>query len=63
MNCFLFDGLTKEQLDFVSQNLSKPVKIERGDEIYKNGCIGIINSGKAEVNRNNTNQSDAKKCH
>lgn len=55
MNCFLFDGLTKEQLDFVSQNLSKPVKIERGDEIYKNGCIGIINSGKAEVNRNNTN--------
>lgn len=55
MNCFLFDGLTKEQLDFVSQSLSKPVKIKRGDEIYKNGCIGIINNGNAEVNRNNAN--------
>ena len=52
MNCFLFDGLSQEQHYLVVNTLCKPVKIKRGEEIYKSGCIGVIISGQATVHRN-----------
>ena len=53
MNCFLFEGLSTEELNRIQSRLDKPVHIDHGSEMYRCGCIGIILKGTAKIIRKN----------
>lgn len=53
MNCFLFNGLTKNELDSVKEKLDKKVQYNYGDEMYRCGQVGILTAGKARIIRKN----------
>ena len=49
----MFDGLNDDEISLVSDLLAKPVKIDKGDQLYKNGLLGLITSGTATIKRHN----------
>lgn len=51
INNILFGGLTKEELEDINKIMPKPCPFKKGDELYKNGVIGIITAGKAVITR------------
>lgn len=53
INCFLFDGLSCDEISTVSDLLGKPVKVDKGEQLYKNGMLGLITSGTATIKRHN----------
>lgn len=53
MNCFLFEGLSTEELNRIQSRLDKPVRIDHGSEMYRCGHIGIILKGTAKIIRKN----------
>lgn len=53
MNCFLFNGLSPEELNRIQSRLDKPVHIDHGSEMYRSGHIGIILKGTAKIIRKN----------
>lgn len=48
---YLFNGLTKSEIDEVNSMLPQKSSFKKGDELYKNGLLGIITSGKAAISR------------
>lgn len=53
MNCFLFNGLSTEEINRIQSRLKSPEHIEHGAEMYRCGQIGIILSGTAKIIRRN----------
>ena len=53
MNCFLFEGLSKEKTEELISKFGKTVKSEHGAELYRVKSIGIILSGTAKIIRKN----------
>lgn len=53
MNCFLFEGLSKEKTEELISKFGKTVKSEHGTELYRVKSIGIILSGTAKIIRKN----------
>lgn len=51
MNCFLFSGLSEPQISEITATLQPPETVNKGDELYRLGYIGIIMSGCAKVCR------------
>ncbi|MBQ8740628.1 MAG: Crp/Fnr family transcriptional regulator [Clostridia bacterium] len=49
----MFKGLTCDEISAVFSQLGKPVLLNKGDQLYKNGMLGIITSGKATIKRHN----------
>lgn len=49
----MFDGLNCDEISAVSDLLGKPVKVDKGEQLYKNGMLGIIQSGTATIKRHN----------
>lgn len=49
----MFDGLTSEEISTVFNILDKPVTINKDEELYKNGMLGIVISGSAIIKRRN----------
>lgn len=49
----MFDGLSNEEKDDVYKLLTDKINYRKGDEIYKNGMLGIILSGTATIKRLN----------
>lgn len=49
----MFDGLNCDEISAVSDLLGKPVKVDKGEQLYKNGMLGIIKSGTATIKRHN----------
>lgn len=53
MDCFLFDGLTENELNLIKNKFSKKIKYQYGDEMYRCGQIGILTTGKGRIIRKN----------
>ena len=53
VNCFLFNGLTDDELLQLNKLIGKAQIIPKGEELYRCGALGIIKSGSATVKRNN----------
>ncbi len=51
MHCFLFDGLSKTDELNIFQLIGNAVFVNKGNELYKSGYLGIMKSGKATVKR------------
>lgn len=51
MNCFLFFGLSKGEVDDIIKSLQPPDVIPKGGELYRVGLIGVIVSGSAHIHR------------
>lgn len=51
MNCFLFSGLDDGEIKEITGRLCKPVEMQKGDELYRVGFVGILLSGSAGVIR------------
>ena len=47
----LFTGLSEEERKIAEKHLSAPVRFSKGDEIYRVGSVGMIESGKAKIIR------------
>lgn len=51
MNCFLFKGLTEQEKEEALKAFSGPVCFKKGEELYKNGALGILDKGSGRVLR------------
>lgn len=51
MDCFLFEGLSEEERKSIFELMGKPKCFNKGDELYKNGYVCIIESGSAVIKR------------
>lgn len=51
MDCFLFSGLDDSQMSIIIDLLGQPVTILKGQELYKNGEMGILFKGTAKIKR------------
>lgn len=51
MNCFIFEGLSDGEISQIKSELGTSEQIRKGGELYKNGFIGILESGSATVKR------------
>lgn len=49
----MFDGLTDSVVSAVLSKFEGPIKLSKGDELYRNGLLAIIITGSATVKRNN----------
>lgn len=49
----MFDGLNNDEISAVFNLLGRPVKINKGEQLYKNGMLGIIINGNATIKRHN----------
>lgn len=49
----MFKGLTNDEISAVSSQLGRSVILNKGEQLYKNGMLGIITSGKATIKRHN----------
>ncbi len=52
MHCFLFEGLTDEQSEKVKLLLGDPATANKGDELYIDGLVCILDKGSATIRRN-----------
>lgn len=53
MDCFLFKGLTEEELNEAKKLFGDTKKIKKGGEIFVVGALGVLLSGAATVKRVN----------
>ena len=53
INCFLFEGLSDDEITQILNCFEKTVNINKGEQLYRNGMIGIITSGCATIKRHN----------
>ena len=53
MDCFLFNGLTENELNSIKAKFSDKIKYQYGDEMYRCGQIGILTAGKGRIIRKN----------
>ena len=51
MNCFLFQGLTSDEVQKVLSRCGQPVMVSKSNDIYKVGQVGVLLSGNAVVCR------------
>ena len=51
VNCFLFKGLTEQEKEEALKAFSGPVCFKKGEELYKNGALGILDKGSGRVLR------------
>ncbi|MBQ1183792.1 MAG: Crp/Fnr family transcriptional regulator [Clostridia bacterium] len=51
MNCFLFQGLTSDEVQKVLSCCGQPVMVSKSNDIYKVGQVGVLLSGNAVVCR------------
>lgn len=49
----MFDGLNCDEISAVLKLLNKPAMLNKGEQLYKNGMLGLITSGKATIKRHN----------
>ena len=49
----MFDGLTDDEISAVFSLLGKPIILNKGEQLYKNGMLGIIIDGNATIKRHN----------
>ena len=47
--CFLWDGLDINDLEYISEVIGQPENHRKGDELYRNGSIGILNFGSCKI--------------
>lgn len=50
----MFDGLNEQEVSALFSLLGEPIAFNKGDELYKNGMLGIIIVGSATIKRLNT---------
>lgn len=51
LNCFLFNGVSDEDMKRINFILGNAVLYNKGDELYKSGMLGVLKSGCATVMR------------
>lgn len=51
MECFLFNGLSKIQTQDILAVLGEPLTVKKGNELYRNGCLGLLVTGKGSIRR------------
>ncbi len=51
MNCFLFDGLSSDEVQSVLTLAGQPVSVPRTGDLYRVGFVGVLVSGNAVVCR------------
>lgn len=49
----MFNRLSEDEVQSVLSQLENPIKLSKGDELYRNGMLAIIKSGSATVKRQN----------
>ena len=47
----IFDGLTAAETEEILNSISKATTFKKGDELYKNGKVALLKSGKATIRR------------
>lgn len=49
----MFNRLSEDEVQSVLSQLENPIKLSKGDELYRNGMLAIIKNGSATVKRQN----------
>lgn len=53
MNCILFNGISENDEKQITERFAEIAVLDRGDELYKCGNVGIILNGRAKIFKRN----------